>query len=78
MKITTLVNETGNVIAALLPRAESQYGDEPAGFVGITPATGETLREVDIPDDQVPAEPGLEFLETLQRAVAQRAGQSSC
>jgi hypothetical protein len=76
MKITTLVNEAGNVIAALLPSADPQYGDEPAGFVGITPSAGQTLREVDLPEDQVPSEPGPEFLETLQRAVAQAAGHA--
>jgi hypothetical protein len=73
MKIGILVNEAGDVIAALLPTEERRYGEDPPGKTRITPAEGQTLREVDIPDEMVPTVPGPEFGETLRRLAAQSA-----
>jgi hypothetical protein len=68
MKIAVVLNEAGKVVAAHIPSGifDESAGDQPPTF-GFVPADGEEVAELDLPDEEVPSDPELEFLEILQR-----------
>jgi hypothetical protein len=68
-KVTVLVDEAGKVIASYIPperRSISFTADEPPSG-GMLPSEGQEVLELEVADDEIPAEPGPDFLETLQR-----------
>jgi hypothetical protein len=70
MRITVVVNSDGQVVAAHGP-ATSQgppdsYAEEEARFTGFVPTEGQSVMELELPDDDVPSEPRPDFLDTLQ------------
>jgi hypothetical protein len=62
MKITVVVNEAGDIVAAHIPSGRSP-APTMAGFL---PSEGHTVLDLDIPDDAVPTEQGPDFLENLK------------
>jgi hypothetical protein len=68
-KVTVLVNDAGEVIASYIPperRTVSFTADEPPS-AGLLASEGQEVLDLDLPDEEVPSEPGPDFLETLQR-----------
>ena len=68
MKLTVVVNELGQVIAAHVPvspesRSESYEEGRMTGFV---PMEGQRVMDLEVSDDDVPSEPRSDFLNTLQ------------
>jgi hypothetical protein len=71
VKITVVVNEVGQVIAAHVPVSSAgpsdSYADEEGRMTGFVPSEGQQVLELDIPDEDAPSEPQADFLNTLQR-----------
>ena len=67
MKISVAVNESGKIVAALIPPRYPLASDGDTPVVGLEPSVGETLVDLDFPDDDVPDEPKSDFLLTLQQ-----------
>lgn len=68
-KVTVLVNEAGEIIASYIPperRPVSFTADEPPSG-GLFASEGQEVLDLELPDEEVPFEPGPDFLETLQR-----------
>ena len=70
MKVTVVVNEAGQVIAAHVPVSSEgpsdSYAEEEGRMTGFVPSEGQRVLDVDVPDDDVPSEPRPDFLNTLQ------------
>ncbi len=72
MKITVVVDGTGQVIAAHVPVAAetgptSAIPEHSSSFVA---HEGQRVVEMEIPDTDAPAVPGADFLESLQQRIA--------
>ena len=68
-KVTVLVDEAGKIIASYVPperRSVSFTADEPPS-AGLLPSEDEEVLELELADEEIPSEPGTDFLETLQR-----------
>jgi len=70
LKVTVVVNEAGQVMAAHVPVSSEgpsdSYAEEEGRITGFVPSEGQEVLELDIPDEDVPSEPRPEFLNTLQ------------
>ena len=70
MKVTVVVNAAGQVIAALTPVSSEgpseSHADEEGAITGFIPSEGQEVLDLDLPDEDVPTEPGPDFLNTLQ------------
>lgn len=67
-KITVLVNKENKIVAARVPSgSDSKYADGEPPMTRFAPSEGEEVLDLDLPDEDVPSEPGPDFLETLQR-----------
>jgi hypothetical protein len=70
VKVTVVVNEAGEVIAAHVPvaseRGPDSYRDD-APTTGFMPSEGQEVLDLDLPEEDAPGEPPADFLETLQR-----------
>ena len=70
MKITVVVNEVGQVIAAHVPVSSERPYDSDAEdegrITGFVPSEGQEVLDLEVPDDDVPSEPRPDFLNTLQ------------
>jgi hypothetical protein len=68
-KITVLIDEGGGIVASYIPPerpADASTGDEPP-FGGLFASEGQQVLDLELPDEEVPTEPGPNFHETLQR-----------
>jgi hypothetical protein len=68
-KVTVLVDNAGKIIASYVPPERHSVpftADEPPSG-GLLASEGQEVLDLELPDDEVPAEPGADFLETLQR-----------
>jgi hypothetical protein len=69
VRVTVVVNAAGQVIAALIPvssQGSESHADEEGGITGFVPSEGQDVVDLDLPDEDVPTEPGPDFLNTLQ------------
>ena len=71
MKITVVVNEAGQVIAAHVPVSSKgpsdSYAEEEEGRItGFVPSEGQDVLDLELPDEDVPSEPRPDFLNILQ------------
>jgi hypothetical protein len=68
-KVTVLVDESGQVIASYIPpeRRSVSYTDDEPPSAGLLPAEGQEVLDLELADEEVPSEPGDDFLEKLQR-----------
>jgi hypothetical protein len=75
MRVTVVLNEAGEVVAAHVPAAgpDESAGDQPPTF-GFVPSDGEEVAELDLQDLDVPSDP--ERLLELLQSVARLAGKS--
>jgi hypothetical protein len=74
-KVTVLVDEGGKVIASYIPpdrRSVPFTADEPPS-AGLLASDGQEVLDLELPDEDVPSEPGADFLETLQRLKDERS-----
>jgi hypothetical protein len=68
-KVTVLVDEAGKIIASYIPperRSVSFTADEPPS-AGLLASEGQEVIDLELTDEEVPSEPGTDFLEKLQR-----------
>ena len=70
MKLTVVVNELGQVIAAHIPVSaegpSDSYAEEAGRMTGFVPTDGQRVLELNVADEDVPSEPAPDFFNTLQ------------
>ena len=68
MKLTVVVNELGQVIAAHVPGSPESPTEsyEEGRMTGFVPMEGQRVVDLEVSDDDVPSEPRSDFLNTLQ------------
>ena len=73
--VSILVDEAGKVIASYIPpeRRATPFTADEAPSSGLLASEGQEVIDLELPDDEVPSEPGPDFLETLQRHKDRRA-----
>ena len=67
--VTVLIEKTGKIIAAYFPPEGPQvsYTPEDPSSVGLLAGEGQEVADLEVPDEDFPAESGPDFLEMLQR-----------
>jgi len=67
--VKVVVDEAGKVVASYIPPERRRVpftADEPPS-AGLLASEGQEVIDLELPDEEVPSEPGPDFLETLQR-----------
>jgi hypothetical protein len=70
MKVTVVVNDAGEVIAAHVPLDAERLSDSEQGaapMVEVVARGGQKVLDLDLPADDVPSIPPPDFLERIQR-----------
>jgi hypothetical protein len=73
--VSIVVDEAGKVTASYIPpeRHATPFTADEAPSSGLLASEGQEIIDLELPDDEVPPEPGADFLETLQQHKDRRS-----